>query len=158
MAKGGARSRSGPAPELDALRRGRTGDGEWTVIPATPRTGRTPPWPLPDQTDREDELWRVFWRKPQARLWERGQQHHQVALHVRCLAEAEEPGAKTALRTLVRQQAESLLLTLPAMRAARIRLEDPPPRTTGPATVVPIASGRPSARERLQQQGSDGGA
>ena len=123
MAKGGARTRSGPAPDPNALRRDRKSDSAgWTVLPAEGRSGPEPVWPLTKPTSREEDLWFDFWRKPQALLWEENGQRYEVALHVRCFAEAELPEAPTALRTLVRQQADALLLTIPAMRAARVKL------------------------------------
>lgn len=122
MPKGGARPRSGPAPDPQALRRDRRTDAGWTVLPVDGRTGDAPGWPLVGQSGREAELWALFWAKPQAVLWERNEQVFEVALHVRCFAEAEVRDAATALRTLVRQQADALLLTIPAMHSARVRL------------------------------------
>lgn len=53
MASGGARARSGPAPDPNALTRDKVRksalNGEWVKLPASGRKGRTPPWPL----DRE---------------------------------------------------------------------------------------------------------
>lgn len=92
------------------------------MLPSTPRTGEPPAWPLEGESGRESVLWASFWRKPQAVLWERNQQQFEVALYVRCFAEAERPEAPTSLRTLVRQQADALLLTIPAMHSARVRL------------------------------------
>lgn len=121
MPKGGARTNSGPPPDPNALRRDRKGDGEWMTLPSK-RDGAAPEWPLRDPTEREFEVWAAYWRKPQAILWERNSQEFEVALHVRQLCEAESAEATTAARTLVRQQLDSLLLTLPAMRSARIRI------------------------------------
>ena len=149
MPKGGARSRSGPPPDPHALRRGRAADGEWTVLPRDGRRGRAPTWPLEEETSREHALWLEFWKLPQALLWEHARLHHQVAMHVRCLAEAEQPEAATTLRNLVRQQAEGLLLTLPAMHAARVRLEEPPAAATSGGRPGLKVVRAPSARERL---------
>lgn len=124
MPSGGRRNNSGPPPDPNALRRERRDDGEWTVLPAEGRDGEPPAWPLEGQTEREAHLWRELWAKPQAELWERQQQFFEVALHVRCLAEAEQPNAATSLRTLVRQQADALLLTIPAMHSARVRMAE----------------------------------
>src|SRR5687768_8119706 len=114
MPKGGARPNSGPPPDPNALRRDRKGDAEWTTLPSH-REGVAPEWPLSDQTAREGAIWEAYWRKPQAILWERNGQEFEVALHVRQLCDAESVEATTAARTLVRQQLDSLLLTLPAM-------------------------------------------
>lgn len=77
-------------------------------------------WPLPDQSEREVELWAIYWRKPQAIIWDRNNQELEVALHVRRIGEVESPESPTALGTLVRQQMDALLLTIPAMNAAHI--------------------------------------
>jgi hypothetical protein len=60
----------------------------------------------------------------QAVLWKRNSQELEVALHVRTFVEAEMPEASASLRTLVRQQLDSLLLSIPAMNAARVRFGD----------------------------------
>lgn len=146
MPKGGARTHSGPPPDPNALRRDRRSDGDWTTLPAR-REGESPAWPLTEQTGREAQVWESYWRKPQAILWERNGQQFEVAMHVRQLCEAEQAGAATAARTLVRQQLDSLLLTLPAMRSARVRIaedEVTPQRQARPATS------RKSSRSRLK--------
>lgn len=123
MPKGGARVRSGPAPDLNALRRDKD-SADWTVLPAEGRRGNVPDWPLPDASPREVELWRRLWGKPQAVLWERLGQHDLVALYVRRFAEAEVPDSTTALSTLVKQLADYLLLTIPAMHSAKVRIAE----------------------------------
>lgn len=121
MPKGGSRTNSGPPPDPNALRRDRKGDAEWTTLPAR-REGDAPEWPLTELSERESVIWESYWRKPQAILWQHNGQEFEVALHVRQLAEAESREATTAARTLIRQQLDSLLLTLPAMRSARVRI------------------------------------
>lgn len=147
MAKGGARTRSGPAPDPQALRRERDA-GEWTILPAEGREGATPVWPLTEQTDREADLWDDLWCKPQALMWERYGQAVEVALYVRRLVESEERGSFVNLSTLVRQMSDSLGLTTPGMRANRWRIDRPAEaevQSTGPATPAPN-----SARARLR--------
>lgn len=153
MAKGGARSRSGPAPDPTALRRERDA-GEWTILPADGREGETPEWPLVEPSDREAALWDSLWGKPQALMWERYGLHFEVALYVRRLAEAEKPGSPANLSTLVRQMADSLGLTTPGMRANRWRIvRDEEAR---PAASGRTASARSSARSRLKVVPGDG--
>jgi hypothetical protein len=148
MPKGGARSRSGPPPDPQALRRERDA-GEWTILPAEGRQGATPDWPLTEQTDREADLWDRLWEMPQALMWERYSQDIEVALYVRRLAEAEKPEAFVNLGTLVRQMADALGLTTPGMRANRWRVERPSEddeMLAGPTpTIAPT-----SARARLR--------
>lgn len=149
MPSGGARARSGPAPDPTALRRDRDA-GEWTILPAEGRQGATPEWPLSEQSIREAELWASLWRKPQALMWERYGQELEVALYVRRFSEAEMMDSRVNLSTLVRQMADSLGLTTPGMRANRWRidrLEEAAPERSG-STKASRASN--SARARLR--------
>lgn len=152
MTKGGARARSGPAPDPNALRRDRDA-GEWTVLPADGRLGAMPDWPLMDESVREAELWADLWRKPQAIMWERFGQDVEVALYVRRLTEAELMDSRVNLSTLVRQMADSLGLTTPGMRANRWRI-------TADEPVRPAMTGRRpavrSSRSRLKVIPGDG--
>mgnify|MGYP001612917551 CR=1 FL=1 len=157
MGKGGARARSGPPPDPQALRRDRKTDLGWTVLPAEGRRGPVPEWPLTEESPREAALWARFWAKPQAILWERNGQVFEVALHVRCFAEAEVPAAPTSLRTLVRQQADALLLTIPAMHAARVKLSGDEVGEKR-AQAAPEAPPRVSSRSRLRAVRSAPGA
>lgn len=121
MAKGGARARSGPAPDPDSLTQS---DGEWTLLPAAGRPGDPPVWPLPSLSEREQTLWERFWSSPQAVMWERQGQELEVALFVRTFGRAEERDATAALVTLVRQGQEALGLSVPGMLRNRWRIVD----------------------------------
>lgn len=145
MPKGGARSRSGPAPDPNALRRERDA-GEWTILPAEGRAGDAPDWPLTESSPRESELWLTLWSRPQALMWARFGQQIEVALYVRRLVEAEERGASVAVGTLVRQMADSLGLTTPGMRANRWRIAAEEATTAAP---TPARAAAPSARSRM---------
>ena len=134
MASGGARLNSGPAPDpssYSSLKK------DWDTLPASGFSGPVPVWPLPDQSGREAELWVIYWRKPQAIIWDRNNQQLEVALHVRRISEVEIPDSPTALGTLVRQQMDALLLTIPAMNAAHILIS-----STVPAALAPSRSAR----------------
>lgn len=179
MAKGGARARSGPPPQFDALRRDRD-RRDWIVLPAEGRDGPAPEWPLtgalahmwlpPDLDKIEDdgvkqriieraeaeasaafarelELWEREWRRPQAVAWEANGQEVEVALYVRALASAEDPGAKVTLRTLVKQQQEALGISLPGL--ARNRWMIGTTVAAEPARPTGRAGGR-SARSRFR--------
>lgn len=121
--KGGARARSGPAPDPDALARDRD-EGEWKVLPASGRVGDLPAWPFADVSDRERVLWADMWSRPQAIMWERQRQELEVALYVRRFAEAELPGSATTLSTLVRQLSEGLGLSVPGLLRNKWRIEE----------------------------------
>lgn len=142
MPKGGARARSGPAPDPNALRRDRD-KGEWVDLPSAGREGAPPEWPLSAATAREMELWAEEWRRPQALMWERNGQALEVAMFVRSLTDAESPRSAVSARTLVRQQMDSLGLSAPGMRSLRWRIVE---------EAAPVASRTrgPSARDRLK--------
>lgn len=156
MAKGGARARSGPAPDPAALRRDRDA-GEWTVLPAEGRQGATPEWPLTEQTDRESDLWEGLWCKPQALMWDRYGQQIEVALYVRRLAEAEQMESRVNLSTLVRQMADSLGLTTPGMRANRWRIAAAEQETSPRTRPARRQAARASSKSRLKVITTDGG-
>lgn len=146
VAKGGARIRSGPAPDPSALVHGDMRD--WTRLSSAPVTDAPPVWPLPEQSEREDVLWAIMWGKPQSRIWRTNGQELEVALHVRTFGEAERTDAPTSLRTLVRQQQDSLLLSLPALRGAKILIVDAAP------VAAPVTS--TANRGRLELLRGDG--
>ena len=64
MTSGGARNRSGPRVSSDSER-----TLSFLALPAEGYQGEVPDFPLPDQTDREAELWGTAWRTPQACAW-----------------------------------------------------------------------------------------
>lgn len=144
MPSGGARTRSGPPPDPDALRRDKD-SADWIVLPAAGRPGAAPKWPLTKPTTRERSIWRRLWASPQAIEWERHQLVLEVALYVRRLVEAEVAHSPAAISTLVRQMGDSLGLTMTGMRANRWRVE----AEELEADAAP-QSGRPSLRDRFQ--------
>lgn len=156
MTKGGARARSGPAPDPMALRRERDA-GEWTILPPEGRQGAMPEWPLTEQSVRECELWERLWVMPQALMWERFGQELEVALYVRRFSEAELMDSRVNLSTLIRQMADSLGLTTPGMRANRWKIEQREEASLQgvSSSVTPIAS--TSARARLKAISGGGG-
>lgn len=161
MAKGGARSVSGPPPDPMALRRDRPSDRDgWTTLPPAGRRGDTPPWPLApvgdvDEDDasarrqRELDVWWRLWSKPQAVQWERHGLDLEVALYVRRLVESEAPGSPVALSTLVRQLGEALGLTPVGMLRLRWRIGAAPAAVPEQGTPAP-GPRRRSARSRLK--------
>lgn len=123
MPKGGARDRSGPAPDPMALRRDRKDDAAgWITLPLEGRIPPAPSWPAPTQTGREAELWVEMWATPQALIWERDGLRHYVAMFVRLLAEAEVEKASAENRKTVRMMYADLYLTSDAMARARIKI------------------------------------
>lgn len=122
---GGARLRSGPAPDPNALRRDRDGK-DWVKLDG-PLDRPAPPWPTEFGAANEAELglWKRLWEtKPQARVWAADHCEEMVALYVRILIDASDPTAPAARATQAKQLAESLLLTTPALLAARYTVND----------------------------------
>lgn len=158
MTSGGARARSGPAPDPKALARERDGS-EWVVLPAGGRAGTPPDWPLTEASPRELEWWVRLWAYPQAEQWEKLGQAVEVAIYVRRLSEVEAPGAPAALGTLVRQLSENLGLTIPGMLRLKWHLvapgADPTVAPSGPPPHSPRAA---SSRTRLKVVRGDAGA
>lgn len=124
MTSGGARSRSGPAPDPNALRRDRKADqAGWTTLPAEGRQGPPPSWPLDDvPTEREWATWTQFWAKPQAVVWERDQIVEPVAMFVRQYLEGMERKASAENRKTVRMMFADLYLTSDSLARARMRI------------------------------------
>ena len=123
MTSGGARTRSGPAPDPTALRRDRD-HAEWIALPAGGRQGEAPLWPLPDNLAGESVLWEREWSRPQAVEWERNGQELEVALFVRAIVVSEGPKATAADRNVVQRKMNDLGLTVPGLRANRWRIGD----------------------------------
>ena len=126
MPSGGARVKSGPPPDPNALRRERVADrSEWVTLPAEGRVGPTPPWPMSRPTQRESAMWERLWTLPQAVMWEKLNRADEVAMYVRRYMVAEKREATAASFTAVRQSADSLGLTTPGMRANRWKIGTP---------------------------------
>lgn len=149
MAKGGARARSGPAPDPNALRRERDGD-QWRDLPADGREGEPPEWPLSKPSATESDLWVRLWSMPQAVVWEEQRQQLQVALYCRRFVEASAPKSSTALSTLVKQLAEDLGLSLTGMARNQWRIGD------GGKAVSKTQPRRSSSKAKLKVVAGDG--
>lgn len=145
MARGSS-SRSGPAPDPNALRRDRD-QKEWINLPAEGRKGKAPEWPLSDPSLRELALWEREWKRPQALMWEANGQENEVALYVRSLEDAENPEASVAARQLIKQQMEALGISIPGLRANRWIIGEPPVARANPR---PPSPDRQSAKDRVK--------
>lgn len=151
MTSGGARARSGPPPDPDALARFRGTDAGWHVLPVTGRPGPAPKWPLPNPSVRELELWEMLWAKPQATRWETLGQDHEVALYCRRFARAEQPDAPVACVVVVRQLGEALGLTIPGLLRNRWQIgsQQSAPKVSAPTGTEGATSPRRSSRDRF---------
>ncbi len=148
MPTGGARARSGPPPDPNALRRERDA-GEWVTLPAGKRAESAPAWPLEGLSVREEFFWVGLWEKPQALMWTRNEQAYEVALLARNLANVEKTDSPINLGTLVRQQMDSLGLTTPGLRANRWRISRDEVAERRADRTAPAAPARSSSRHRL---------
>ena len=127
MARGGARARSGPQPDLDAFAR-EFDKGEWALLPATWEY-EAPKWPLngsffvtfgrgedatsSDYHSRELEHWKKLWTQGQAPMWLINKQETAVALYCRTLTlvEATMGSASAPLLSELRRAQEDLGLS-----------------------------------------------
>jgi len=151
MPRGGARARSGPPPDRNALRNGRAG-ADWIRLPASGRKGEVPAWPLTRGTKRELGLWAGLWLTPQAIMWESNGQELEVGLYVRAIRIAEHPKAKVGDRNLIPRLQEALGLSQPGLARNRwMIVEDaalaPEDAGEGAARPIPISD----ARDRLRK-------
>lgn len=150
MPRGGARNNSGPAPDPEALRRERPSDqAGWVTLPREGRTAPAPIFPLLDPNEREFEVWDEMWAKPQALMWDALGQEWEVAFFVRKLVEAEQPRASVELRKSIRQDLDSLGLSVQGMLKNRWKIADAVPES-GADSPAPKAGNRKSARDRMR--------
>ena len=68
MSRGGARNRSGPAPDPNSGRSDRRGL-KLTALPGAGYHGEVPEFSLPAASARELEVWSALWTTPQACAW-----------------------------------------------------------------------------------------
>ena len=146
MTRGGARSRSGPAPDPLALRRERDRAG-WLRLPAAGREGPPPPWPLVRPTASELRVWSELWALPQAVEWERWGEEYAVAMLVRTLRKAERPGSPVGVQGEVRRYLELLGLAGSLARNRHWSVEEPVARNT------PTRTGARPGRDRAPGPG-----
>lgn len=113
MPRGGARTRSGPAPDPKSGRSDRRGLYlGLTELPAGGYTGDAPAWPLPGELAREAEMWATAWTYPQAAAWScEPWRHATIAMWVRWFVRAEDPEASAATLAQVHRLADQIGLT-----------------------------------------------
>lgn len=122
MTSGGARGRSGPAPDPNALRRDRKDDAAWVTLPAGGFAGPAPEWPLGSLSDAEAGLWAKLWAKPQGFMWDQLQLEFEVAAYVRAFLESVEPEASAGLKTAVLRMSAELGLSTVGMGQLRWKI------------------------------------
>lgn len=180
MPSGGARARSGPAPDPNALRRDRKTDAEWTTLPAEGYQGPIPEHPLPanpifdeyfvdkkrvkeldeDSTaafrERELAMWEKLWRRPQAVMWIKLGLEYEVASYARTYLESNLPEAVSGMKTAALRMAAELGLSMPGMHSLRWKIADDE-LSAKRAEAEPKTTRKPakrlSARDRLKAVG-----
>lgn len=148
MPSGGARARSGPPPDPNALRRARRDDAEWTTLPREGRKGRIPAFPLPYANEHELTFWKAVWKKPQAVMWDRMGLHFQVAAYVRAFVESTSGDASAGLKTAVLRMEAELGLSLPGMHQLRWKIASD--EIASRSEAAPAVVSASSARNRLK--------
>ena len=148
---------TGPPADPNSLRSAKRGS-EWTRVPRNAREGMDPPdWPIyvSSPSPQELELWIEMWKKPQASLWIRDEIINQVAMYCRIYISSMQEGGFVTEKLAAERMATSLLLTVPALLAAKIMIVDPEKDPSEEAeessetgTVTPISSGN-SVRSRF---------
>lgn len=152
MPSGGARARSGPAPDPNALRRDRKDDKEWLPLPSEGYQGDVPAWPFEPASQVELDLWARLWRKPQAFMWAQLQLEFEVAAYVRAFLESVEPEASAGLKTAVLRMSAELGLSTVGMNALRWKFSVD---EVGEKRAAPVKKG-PTMKDRLKVVNGDG--
>jgi hypothetical protein len=143
MPKGGARTKSGPAPSLTRVK---SQHSDWLTLPAGGYVGRIPTWPFPDSSAREKLIWAKLWRRPQAAAWiSLAVWPADVAMFVRLSVAAEEGDLKSAAEA--RQWNDRLGLNPDAMLRKRWKI------STDEVTPKRAATKSTGSRGRLKSVG-----
>lgn len=145
MPSGGTRTRSGPPPDPNALRRDRKDDAGWVTLPAGGFDGDAPAFPF-NGSDAELDYWSKLWAKPQAIMWSKLGMEFQVAAYVRAYLESVAKGASAGLKGAVLRMEGELGLSLPGMHSLRWKISEDELSDRRAET----ASAPQSARDRLK--------
>jgi hypothetical protein len=144
---GGARVRSGPARDPNAIRRKRDGDGGYELLPMSGREGEPPAWPLGGtMTKFQKATWPEIWRKPQAIMWERLSMEVLVASYVRMLEVVGKPKAPASAMANLLRLADNLGLSQGGLAKNRWQIVDEAPS----AVRTPARPKTASAKDRIR--------
>lgn len=145
MSRGGARTRSGPAPDPTSGRSDRRKlDKKLRTLPATGFNGKPPEWPMPKGTPRERSLWKKIWTYPQATAWiDESWRWLTIGHYVRWVVKSEAVDASPSTMTQVLRLADSIGLSPAGLREngwviASETQGDTEPTTTPPQANQPI--------------------
>ena len=151
MAHGGARNRSGPAPQEGSGRSDRRGYS-LTALPAEGYAGEAPKFPLPDPSDRELEVWEQAWRTPQACAWSMPSESWRirtVAMWVRISVRCEDRDAPASILAQVHRLADQIGMTTAGLAEMgwKVAVDEVAAKA---AEKSEEAKPRPSSRDRLK--------
>lgn len=142
MPRGGARNRSGPPADPNSLRSDKRGL-TFRHLPPEGYDGDVPRWPLPELSEREDEVWQSLWRTPQAAAWaDEPWRWHTIALYARWLIRMEDREASAALGNVVVRYGDQIGMTPAGLRdngwivGATVEAEDGEPVTESVAEAA----------------------
>lgn len=131
MGSGGARNRSGPAPDPASKRSDSRGlDDIQRLLPASGCSIKAPAWPMPKGTVREKSLWKKLWTYPQAIAWaDESWRWLTIANYVRWQVKSEAPDATPSVMTQVNRLADSIGLSPAGLRENGWKIIDDEPDT-----------------------------
>lgn len=152
MAHGGARNRSGPAPDPSSGRSERRGYS-LTALPAEGFSGPVPDFPLPDPTPRELEVWAQTWRTPQAAAWSLRSESWrvpQVGAYVRLAVRCEDPEVSVGAYAAMYRSADRIGLSTAGLAEMgwRVAVDETAERRNAPK--APESVPRASSRSKLR--------
>lgn len=119
MASGGARPRSGPAPDPASQK---SLSRSWVDLPADPDVFMLPAWPYPPALTGELKVWERVWTLPQARMWAKHRLELQVGAYVRALIASVDKEASAGMKQTVLKMEMELGITVDGMHRLGWRL------------------------------------
>jgi hypothetical protein len=133
VARGGARSHSGPAKDENSRTSERAGFS-LTALPPAGYDGEVPKFPLPTATDRELEVWADVWTYPQACAWiDQPRLWRHVAMYVRWSVRMEAEDASAALGNVVMRYADDAGISEAGLKFHGWKIAEPKPVVADPA-------------------------
>lgn len=159
MARGGARIRSGPAPQRDS---GRSHRRKYTVknLPPRGRSGRSPEFPLKQITDLERYYWTMLWKLPQAVAWSMPENQWMkmlVAQYCRLLAYLEISPGNASLYTNLHRFGDQIGMTPAGLAALGWNVgEDAKEETEERSVKKPMTKGAKARMRVISGEGTAG--
>lgn len=153
MPRGGARNRSGPAPDPNSKRSDKRGvTNDHRVLSSAGYDGTPPKWPLPTGSARERSLWKKIWKFPQAIAWaDEPWRWLTIAHYVRWAVKSEAADASPSTMTQVLRLATDIGLSPAGLRENGWTIQAEP-ETEEAAEPTPQSTPTVTPIRRLRQQ------